>query len=142
MSDPFTTVIIILQPYNSVLSAGLFIVLLSEFFLLRNDIVREKIVKQKIQFSRKFDERFLKIYKKIQISAFTSGLPQRGSYTIRELIDYLISQNPTDDNFLHSMRLSMEKYAYGNVLIDKSQYSIIFKWLSSHKASNLSRARI
>ncbi|MBH58930.1 MAG: hypothetical protein CMO19_00735 [Thaumarchaeota archaeon] len=142
MSDPFTELIIILRPFNTVLAAGLFIVLLSEFLLFRNNIVRQKIVKQKIEFSKKYDEKFLKLYKTLKVSAFTSGLDQKDSYTIRELVEYLISKNPADTETLHSILSSMEKYAYGGQAIDKTGYSVISKWMSSQKTSSLARARI
>ena len=66
MSDPFTELIILLRPYNTVLAAGLSILLLSEFLLFRNNIVREKIVKQKIQFTKKYDEKFLKLTRPVR----------------------------------------------------------------------------
>ena len=142
MSDPVTELIITLRPFNTVLASGLFIVLLSEFLLFRNNIVRQKIVKQKIEFTKKYDEKFLKLYKTLKVSAFTSGLAQRDSYTIRELVDFLVSKNPADTEILNSVLSSMEKYAYGGQQIDKSGYSIISKWMSSQKTSSLSRARI
>ena len=142
MSDPFTELIITLSPFNTVLASGLFIVLLSEFLLFRNNIVRQKIVKQKIEFTKKYDEKFLKLYKTLKVSAFTSGLAQRDSYTIRELVDFLVSKNPADTEILNSVLSSMEKYAYGGQQIDKTGYSVISKWMSSQKTSNLSRARI
>ena len=142
MSDPFTELIIILRPFNTVLAFGLFIVLLSEFLLFRNNIVREKIVKQKIEFTKKYDEKFLKLYKTLKVSAFTSGLAQRDSYTMRELIEFLILKNPADTEILNSVLSSMEKYAYGGQQIDKSGYSVISKWMSSQKTSSLARARI
>ena len=142
MSDPFTELIIILRPFNTVLAFGLFIVLLSEFLIFRNNIVREKIVKQKIEFTKKYDEKFLKLYKTLKVSAFTSGLAQRDSYTMRELIEFLILKNPADTEILNSVLSSMEKYAYGGQQIDKSGYSVISKWMSSQKTSSLARARI
>tara|TARA_B100001750_G_scaffold104106_1_gene82354 strand:- start:239 stop:667 length:429 start_codon:yes stop_codon:yes gene_type:complete len=142
MSDPFTELIVILRPFNTVLTAGLFIVLLSEFLLFRNNIVRQKITKQKIEFTKKYDEKFLKLYKTLKISAFTSGLAQRDSYTIRELVEFLISKNPSDTDTLHTILSSMEGYAYGSTQIDKSGYNLISKWMSNQKTSSLSRARI
>ena len=142
MSDPFTELIIILRPFNTVLAFGLFIVLLSEFLLFRNNIVRQKLVKQKIEFTKKYDEKFLKLYKTLKVSAFTSGLAQRDSYTMRELIEFLILKNPADTEILNSVLSSMEKYAYGGQQIDKSGYSVISKWMSSQKTSSLARARI
>ena len=142
LSDPFTELIVLLRPYNTVLAAGLSILLLSEFLLFRNNIVREKIVKQKIQFTKKYDEKFLKLYKTLKISDYTSGLAQRDSYTIRELAEFLIGKNPADTEILHSILSSMEKYAYGNQEIDKSGYNLISKWVSNQKTSSLSRARI
>ena len=142
MSDPFTELIVTLRPFNTVLASGLFIVLLSEFLLFRNNIVRQKLVKQKIEFTKKYDEKFLKLYKTLKVSAFTSGLAQRDSYTIRELVAFLISKNPADTEILNSVLSSMENYAYGGQQIDKNGYNLISKWMSSQKTSSLSRARI
>ena len=59
MSDPFTSIVVLLKPYNAVLTAGLFIIILSELVLSRSDIIRSKVIKQKAQFSRKYDDNFL-----------------------------------------------------------------------------------
>ena len=80
--------------------------------------------------------------KTLKITAFTSGLAQRDSYTIRELSEFLIGKNPADTEILHSILSSMEKYAYGNQEIDKSGYNLISKWMSNQKTSSLARARI
>ena len=122
MSDPFTSIVILLKPYNSVLTAGLFIILLSELVLFRSDIIRSKVIKQKTQFSRKYDDKFLKLYQNLKISSVHAGLPKRNSNTIREMINFLISQSPADNDILKSIQLSMEKCSYDDNGITNSKY--------------------
>ena len=142
MRDPFTSIVILLKPYNSVLTAGLFIILLTELVLFRSDIIRSKVIKQKTQFSRKYDDKFLKLYQNLKISSVQAGLPKRNSNTIREMINFLISQSPADNDILKSIQLSMEKCAYADIGIPNSEYSTFNKLLSSQKISSLSRARV
>ena len=142
MSDPFTSLIVLLKPYNSVLTAGLFIIILSELVLFRSDIIRSKVIKQKVQFSRKYDNKFLKLYQNLKISSAQAGLPKKNSNTIREMVNFLIFQSPTDNDILKSIQLSMEKCAYADIGISNTEYSTFNKLLSSAKISSLSRARV
>tara|TARA_Y100000782_G_C10106859_1_gene232843 strand:- start:358 stop:786 length:429 start_codon:yes stop_codon:yes gene_type:complete len=142
MSDPFTSLIVLLKPYSSVLTAGLFIIILSELVLFRSDIIRSKVIKQKVQFSRKYDNKFLKLYQNLKISSAQAGLPKKNSNTIREMVNFLIFQSPTDNDILKSIQLSMEKCAYADIGISINEYSTFNKVLSSNKISSLSRARI
>ena len=48
MSDPFTSIVVLLKPYNAVLTAGLFIIILSELVLSRSDIIRSKVINARI----------------------------------------------------------------------------------------------
>tara|TARA_B100001013_G_C24523602_1_gene407952 strand:+ start:81 stop:509 length:429 start_codon:yes stop_codon:yes gene_type:complete len=142
MSDPFTSIVILLKPYNAVLTAGLFIIILSELVLSRSDIIRSKVIKQKAQFSRKYDDKFLKLYQNLKISSAHAGLPKKNSNTIREMVNFLISQSSTDNDTLKSIQLSMEKCAYADIGISNTEYSTFNKLLSSAKISSLSRARV
>lgn len=142
MSDPFTSLVVLLKPYSSVLTAGLFIIILSELVLFRSDIIRSKVIKQKVQFSRKYDNKFLKLYQNLKISSAQAGLPKKNSNTIREMVNFLIFQSPTDNDILKSIQLSMEKCAYADIGISINEYSTFNKVLSSNKISSLSRARI
>ena len=142
MSDPFTSIVVLLKPYNAVLTAGLFIIILSELVLSRSDIIRSKVIKQKAQFSRKYDDKFLKLYQNLKISSAQAGLPKKNSNTIREMVNFLISQSSTDNDTLKSIQLSMEKCAYADIGISNTEYSTFNKLLSSVKISSLSRARV
>ena len=142
MSDPFTSIVVLLKPYNAVLTAGLFIIILSELVLSRSDIIRSKVIKQKAQFSRKYDDKFLKLYQNLKISSAQAGLPKKNSNTIREMVNFLISQSSTDNDTLKSIQLSMEKCAYADIGISNTEYSTFNKLLSSAKISSLSRARV
>ena len=52
----------------------------------------------------------------MKVSAFTSGLDQRDSYTIRELVEFLVSKNPNDTEIQE--QFAEISNAYQEVMLD------------------------